>query len=58
MISLQDCKDSFTVGTPATGGSIKVYFEGEEAQDKIKKAKELYYQFVELDRIRKEGMKR
>ena len=46
--------DSFTIGTPATGGSIKVYFDS-DAEDKIRKTKELYYTYVELDKIKKAG---
>lgn len=50
-------KDSFTIGTPATKGAIKVYFTDSNAEEKIKKAKKWYYEFVELERI-KGGLKK
>ena len=46
--------DSFTIGTPAKKGSIKVYFNIDNAEEKIQKAKELYYKYVEKDLINKE----
>jgi hypothetical protein len=48
--------DSFTIGTPATGGCIKVYFDGADtsAKEKIILAKQLFYEFVEKAKMRKE----
>lgn len=50
----KELKDSFTKGTPSTGGAIKVYFDETNAIDKITLAKKLYYEFVEKDKIKKE----
>ena len=45
--------DSFTIGTPATGGAIKVYFNKEDAKEKIELAKKLYYEYVEVPKMKK-----
>ena len=50
-------EDSFTIGTASTKGCIKVYFVNDDAERKIQRAKDLYYKFVELDKL-KGGLKR
>jgi len=46
-------KDHFQIGTPATGGTIKVYFEDSNADEMIKKARALYFKHVESTKIKK-----
>lgn len=49
-----DYKDSFSIGTASTGGTIRVYFNDATAEQKIARAKQLYFKFVESDKIRKQ----
>lgn len=46
-------RDSFTLGTPSSGGAVKVYFDEKNAEEKIKKAKDLYFKYVEYEKLKK-----
>jgi len=51
---MEETKDSITIGTPATGGALKLYFDTTTAEEVIQRAKSLYQKYIEIDKIRKQ----
>ena len=48
--------NTFTIGTAGTGGAIKVrWSDDEDADAKIKRARELYNKHVEFPKVSREG---
>ena len=47
-------QDSFSIGISSKQGAIKVYFDDDNAEEKIKLAKSLYYKYVEIARMKRE----